>query len=539
MKKLMFAAALVSASMLVAQEMAEAELVAETDQGEAIAAQCVDTTEEAPANEFVSAADLVSQALEERGLFEGYDPEKNATIQIGTAQIKIEDPANDKTFMTVRTLKAAEAYLAAKVAIIQSINTDFSAMDRATMTYQDGKDEVQEAYEAKMAELEATKALLVEKFAQFNEAEANALEGVTIGDRFGAILEGIAKRLDSAFSSEKILAEKRALRDEIAAQVELLTSQYVELKKQADAMPKVPDNEIESAAQAFAKMPLLGSTVLTQAESWDATEKIYSVSMAVVWSPKLQAVAEALTTGQEVAAGKGGIAPKDWIKKQDLAVMVGPRSFTDPSGKKVFVGIAAADLTGPVSQMASKKRLADMNARKAVAFSLTSDVQSAETARQVLREYGDKKAVMEEMTTALQQKCDINLQGCMKLTSKELKHPITGRKTYVSVFYVDPQLNKNAQDLLEKAYSAAGRQTKATQYRRGRHAGAEAALDKTRKSKAEFNRGKAEVEKTVTEEINAKPKSVSRGAAGSKRTAAEGKSQGGSFSNANDVDMDF
>ena len=156
----------------------------------------------------------------------------------------------------------------------------------------------------------------MEKFAQFNEAEANALEGVTIGDRFGAILEGIAKRLDSAFSSEKILAEKRALRDEIAAQVELLTSQYVELKKQADAMPKVPDNEIESAAQAFAKMPLLGSTVLTQAESWDATEKIYSVSMAVVWSPNFRPLRKLLRPAKKLLRVRVVLRPRIGLKSR-------------------------------------------------------------------------------------------------------------------------------------------------------------------------------------------------------------------------------
>jgi hypothetical protein len=83
-------------------------------------------------------------------------------------------------------------------------------------------------------------------------------------------------------------------------------------------------------------MPLLGSSVLTQAESWDKEEKIYSISLAVVWSPKLQENAVALATGEAVpSSSKGKFSPQEWLAQQDLTTMIGPRRFTDNEGNNI------------------------------------------------------------------------------------------------------------------------------------------------------------------------------------------------------------
>ena len=82
-------------------------------------------------DEFVSAKEQVERNLEKLGLSQEYNPEKKSMIKIGVAYKQIKDPANDKKFSALRTLKYMEAYLNAKAEIIRAIEQDMSAMDRA------------------------------------------------------------------------------------------------------------------------------------------------------------------------------------------------------------------------------------------------------------------------------------------------------------------------------------------------------------------------------------------------------------------------
>ncbi len=556
MKKLMImVACAVTASVLSAQEMgatATETAAGAADQGAEIAAQAdaqaAQLAAEAPSEEFVSAEEVVKKNLAKMKLAPGYDRKRKAIIAIGTAEVLIKDPANDNTFMAVRAAKANEAYLNAKAEVIRSINTDFSAMDRALTTAGFGEDDVQKAFAERRADFEAKREELAKKLAQLDKAEASAFRGVTMTDRFGAVIEGVAKKLDDKFNSAEIAAQKKAVRDQLKAECAELLAEYKVLEEEAKKIPAVPSTEVSSSVKMLSKMPLLGSSVLTQAESWDKTDKTYSVSIAVVWSPKLQENAVALVTGEAVPSSKKGqFTPQEWVAKQDLTTMIGPRRFTDNEGNNIFVGIATADLTGKVKDRRAKKMLADTAARKAVAFSLAGDFEAYREASSNYKEYDDDlRTSVEKLRDVVGQKCDINLQGCLPLCNKEVKHPITGRKTYVTAYYIEPTLAKDAMDLLKKSYAGAIRQTKATQYRRGQHAGMEKSLDNQRKSTMEFNKGVADGARGVLQEVQRQQseakqqkKSVSAGASGSKRQEPTGQSQGGSFSGDATIDTDF
>jgi hypothetical protein len=565
MKTLMFAAtALLSASMLVAQDMVEAEETVDvsqsaevaqgedseeaTDQGEAVAAGFKKTTVTAPSDEFVSAEKIVEDEIKKAGL-KKFNRKTKAIVQVGSASIKIKDPATDNDFMTVRSLKATEAYLNAKRKIIEAINLSFKGIDKQVMIAKYGKDPTQQQFVETQVKLEATKAELVKKMEQLDKAEAETLRGATLSERFGKILDGIAKRLDKDYDPNSLDAKKKAVYDEISQDVERLKADYAVLKEQAKKIPPVPKKSLESTIQMNAQMPLLGSTVVAQAESWDESTQEYMVSMAVVWSPRMQEIAESLTTSDELVVGNPTDFDIDsWVEEQDLAVMIGPRSFTDDEGHKIFVGVAAIEMDCPIIDRDIKKNIADQNAIKAVAFSLMSDIESYRTSSAALREYGeDEKAALTSMTQTLSQKCEINLQGCMQATSDVVTHPITGRPTYVSVFYLEPSLADGAQELLENAYAGLGAQVKASQYREGRHAGARAEVEEIRKSKEEFKRGFADGKQNVKSKVQAKSakpkakkKTTSRGASSSKRSATPGKSQGGGYSGSSStIDTDF
>ena len=532
------------------------EIVVEATQKEAeIAKEEASQPETDAKPKFVSAEEQVQDTILKKMNFDfGYMSERKSIIAQGTSYATVRDPANDETFMALRTAKATEAYLMAKIAVIQSISLDVQAFDRAVTISKYGESNVEKVFAQKQAAFEAKRAEFEKKLGQLDSAEAEALAGVTLNDRFGAILDGIAKKINKEYDPEKISADKKAKYEALKSECEVLKAEFEALQEDAENIPKTPKNEVKSGMTMLAKMPLVGSTVLTQAESWDESTKQYSVSMAIVWSPKLQESALKVAVGNyEPGKDRGALTRKEWIDMQDLSAMIGPRRFVDKNGHPYFVGVAAADLTCANSDIKTRKMMADAEARKAVVFSLVGDLQTFETYKMHLKEYQSKsddlRSIVQDLVSTMEQRSDVRLSGLSQMRSRTLTHPISGRKTYVSVFYVDPMLSKDAAELLKSNYAAAAVATKATQYKRGAHAGMESQLKATRESNAEFNRGKENGQKQVQDETKAmeervlpKPakKAVSAGAAGSgEKARTPGKSRGGSFSGDAVIDTNF
>ena len=501
---------------------------------------------QAESEKFIPANEAVRLMLKKQlNLREGYDRSKKSIIVIGEAAIKMKDPSSDKMFMNTRALKAMEAYLNAKAEIVRSINNDVKGVDRVACQNEFGEDKVEKVVEERKAAFEAKKAELAKKLAVLDEKEADALAGVTVSDRFNALLDGIIKKIDGEYSKDQIAGEKKAAYESMKAECAALMDEYKQLEKAAKALPKYPKNEVGYDAVMISKMPILGAAVLLQSESWDKDEKVYEVAMAVVWSPKLQAKALNLIMGNTAPTDpKGKFSVDDWIDSQYLPAMIGPRRITDKDGYCVFLGIGAEDISGSVIDRKAKKALADTDAILAVSRSLYSDIESYREAKRNLKEYMDdvntSKAKLAEVVSS---KTDTNLKGCSRLTAMECEHPITGRRTYVSVYYIDPELNKAAAEIMKKAYADAGLAEKATQYARGVHAGHQKALDNVRKSKEEFNRGVRDGSKAVDDEMkrtqSSKAKAGSLGGEGSRKPASTKKSKGGTFSGDSNVDTNF
>ena len=215
--------------------------------------------------------------------------------------------------------------------------------------------------------------------------------------------------------------------------------------------------ESASTAQVMSKMPLLGSSILTMKESWNKDTQEYQVACAVVWSPKLQASATKMLTGDFSGTGKPGMYSKeDWVKAQDWRWMIGTRRFTDDKGRNIFVGISSVDLTGSIVSQNGKKKLADTMARKNVAMSLLSDMATFTEASQNMKIYADdSKSAAQKLSENTTSKVQANLKGCMRLTSKTVTNPISGKKTYVSAYYLDPTVSAEAGKILKDSYNDA------------------------------------------------------------------------------------
>ncbi len=504
---------------------------------------------------FVSAEEIVKKTLrKELNIATGYDSKKKAMIVIGVAEVKIPDPANDKKFISKRNVKTAQAFLDAKAQIIRAISQRIETFDCATTAVEDTLEEnlrpEEVVFKKNFEEFKKKNAALAKKLAILDAKEAEALNGVTLNDQFGAILTGIAKKLDAAFDPATISADKIRVRDEVKAECARLEKELEVLKAECAKLPKRPNNELESKTKLTSSMPLLGATVLTQAESWDKTDGTYQVALGVVWSRKLQDVAKRTGCGDFEAGQKKGKYSKDeWMAMQDLRCMLGPRKMTDNEGRTIYMGIAAADMMGTVASRRGKRRFAEVDAQNFVVFSLFGDVVAYTETSRKYKEYSNEETdeefqtLTENLLDFTKQKFSGDIKGSMPLSefAGEVIHPISGRKMYVVPYYLDPSLAKDSVEHMLESYNAAAMVDKAGQFRTGLEDGMKAELKSVREAKGVYNEGVKVGRRELKGRIDAESKKNSHVGTveGSKDTGARGKNTGGAFKGDKAIDVDF
>lgn len=415
-----------------------------------------------------SAEELVEKKLAAAGLTPGYDRKRQAIVQVGVGSIKVENPITDKNFMLAREGMALYAYNNAKADVIRSINAEFSAIDRVMTIAEFGEDETATKFAAKKGELEGKRdqlATLLEEVKALNTEEAVAMRTAAIGGRFGSLMDAVIKKIDSTYDPKAIdanfanlSAERKAKIESLRAECDKLLSEYKQLEAEANALKKDPALETANDVKILSEMPLLGSSVLTQAESWDPDEKIFTVAMAIVWSPNLQEQAVKMITDDfKPMEKKGKYSLREWIDAQEFSHMVGPRRFTDKDGMNLFIGLSAMDLNMPVVKQNAAKKLADAMAMKGVAFSLSGDLATYREASQNLKVYeDDTKGAAAKLKDTVNSQVSLNLNGCMKLVGKTVVHPLLNRKIYVSAYYIDPALAGEAKGYMTKLFTDAG-----------------------------------------------------------------------------------
>ncbi len=506
----------------------------------------------------VSALEKVSTDLAELGFTEGYDEEKKAIIQTAQADIEIADPAKDPAFMTKREQIGNFALLQAKAEVIRAINSQFSAMDRALTQFDESVESGREAFNAARDAVNAKKEELVQAMAQLNAQDAQVVSEVTLNDRFGAFIDAVIKKVDESYDAKAIAAAKnidaataKAETDALKAKVAELATEYKKLEAEVAKLPQEPSLETETTASLLSKMPLLGASVLTQAESWDPETKQYCVAVAIVWSPKLQERAFKMGTGDFSTLSKPGKFTKlEWVKAQDWSSMIGTRQFTDNKGHKYFVGIGAVD-PGLGVQANAKRMIAETLARKNVAMSLIGDLEANREMKQNLKVFADNSTVTQQkIVDAISSKVDLQLKGCLSLAKKEVKHPITGKKIYVCAYYIDPSLAKDANQALKDAFAKAGLVARATTRERGFVEGAQATYEATKNNAADRQAGvaagaaavrsaAAESQKKTTVTVKkTQTTTVTTQKAAVQKEEAPAKSTGGTFSGGT-IDTDF
>ena len=467
--------------------------------------------------------------------------------------------------MAMRSAKALNAYINAKAELIRSFCMNFEAADQIATMGEFGKSQAEVELAAKINELKDKVAVFAEKAgkpeladAKFDESLVESLKSIELAPASAPAANALGAASDAASDANSTagaviaaaaaagasLADAPAPGVDLSAERDALVAEVKAAIDSANAIPQEPVNKTTSQVKLLSKMPLLGATVIRQAESWDKTTGLYEVAMAVLWSPKLQEEAKGLATGNPVPSEKKGkFSSREWVKKQDLLAMVGPRRFTDKNGNSIVVGVAARDITGmSPSDMESAEGIADTEAMKYVATSLMCDLEAFREVSQNYAEYKDGSAeVTERIANTVASNTSLELNGVMKLDSTEGFHPLTGRKTYAVVYYLEPKMAKKAMERVKQLYADAITVANATKYKRGQLAGMEATYAAATNSMAKFEEGKAEAATDVAarvraEEVKAKV-SGPEGSSGTNKIGEKGGTLDGE--SLETVDLDF
>ncbi len=552
MKRLMMTLAVASvAAISFAQDAAPAadasavsEAPAVTDGGVAAVQEAQDTSVEAPA-EFKSAEDVLREKMAEKGWEEGWNEEKGRIIVVQSESFVDKDPAKSPTFFTRRDFYAKRAVLDAKAAIIEMINSTISAEDQLDIPGKDVGKELSKERDAVFAAVEEKKAALLALLAKTNKAEADMLAGTTFGMRCDDMMAALIKKLDSEYDAGKHDAAMKKRYEELKAEVQKVTAEYNELAKHAESLKQVDATQTSKITQ-MAKMPIYGATSILQAESWDKSTGEYMISVLFTWSKALERAVRAIVTGEDFKTKPGKATVHQWLAKQDLATMIGPRQYIDDKGNRWFLGVTSRSVQGLTSIKKKKAQgMVDMFAKQMAAFSIYSDVESFKEAQAIMETRGEEDITAEDFAQRVSAKTGKKtVRGLQKITSKEIKHPMTGDKIYVAVWGINAGSAKAALEIEKINYATKVMDNRHQTVERGRAAANAAAVKASENRADDFQKGANEQSQAIVDELKSRqPKPMAKPAAsnvqGSGKAVKSGKSRGGAFLGDTDVNDDF
>lgn len=506
----------------------------------------------------MTASEQIKAYMEKKEWYAGWDDEKKRFFVVEEHSFNTKnpkDPQEKGMFLLKREVLARQAVIEAKATIIEYINTKMTANEKITIEGTDVHAKLNGRFEAARQRVLDQKAVVVKMLQQFDAAEAANLEGVTAMDRLPALMDAVIKKLDDSYDSNEITADKRQRFEEAKANYAQAFEELAQVEDEAEAMGDQVQSEFSGKIDTIAAMPLFGSTVIAQAESYTAATEQYEVAILFVWSAALEDAARATLLG--TAANSNANAKKKslsaWLASQDLSVMVGPRQYLDDQGRRFFIGISARPQGKNTAMSRRARGLADQNAKAMAAFSLRADVDAHTIANTLAQELGSedineasRMEAAESLEETLSQSINVSIRGLGKVDSEKTVHPISGQKIYVSVYAVTPDAAQAALEAEIRSYATATEVNKKMQFERGRKEGMQAEAEAARTDEASHRAGVATGQSDVGQEVRdrevAESSASQTDATGPSATAAPaatGPAVEGSFMSGDDVDDDF
>jgi hypothetical protein len=483
-----------------------------------------------------SAKDSLEEYLNSKsGWSTGWDEEKKRYLSIQAASFNTEDPVSDTDFCVKREMFVKRAILAAKAEIIFYINSTMSAREKLDVPGTDIHAQFSRDYDAAQSRLRSQQAVIAKLLAEYDEAEAEALEGATLDDRLKVLMDAAIKKLDPEYSTDQIEAKKKERFEKAKARyVEALAA----IERIEAEVAKVKGQEVGSMTSEISRIasrPLIGATLVAQTESWNPEEETYEVGVLLCWSPKLEQAALASLTGEPVVGakpGKSGLTVQQWLKMQDLSQMVGPRQFIDKDGQRWFLGISTRPTLKNSVADERNQILAEEFAAQMAAFSLYSDVDASSKATQVMKQYStedlnkSETKVAESLERAISQSFEnLQISGMTVMSGKTgtVTHPLTGQKMHVRIQALSPSSARSAMDTERRTILAGIKLNKSQSFGKARTEELNAALKNSKNDSKAADAGRNQGKKELAEAMAEKDKPDSQ--PGKKETAEKNDPQ--------------
>lgn len=467
----------------------------------------------APVDEFKDAHTLLEELADKRGWKNEWDDKKKRIIVIEAADFKTVDPASDSSFFIKREMAAKKAVLSAKITIAQTINTEMSAIDQVNTPGTDLNEELGRESEKINIELARQKEILVDILENVDKAEADVLRGTTFGDRLNDLMVAAIKKLDKEYDANARDQKAQENYAAIKAAFEVEQKKYDELKEKAEAAKGKIVGTQRSDVEMMAQMPLYGTSVIMQTESWNKASGIYQVAVMLCWSYALERSARAIVTGEDFRVKPSASAKSihDWLKTQDPATMIGPRQYLDQDGNRWFLGITARPYDDAMSSSArsKNKNLSEMFAQQMAAFCLWADVEGYKLAQQARESRGDDTAQDDEVAETFAGKLTQSLKnktirGMQRLFGRKMTHPITGSTIYVSIYGINSSAAKVALAIEKQNYATKVMDNHYQTVERGRDAANRDAVKASQNRQQDFQKGYNQQSNAVNSEVESR-----------------------------------
>jgi hypothetical protein len=447
--------------------------------------------------EYISAEDKLADFADGRGWQMGWDATKKRIFVIHSESFDNENPAYDKDFITKRSIFTSIASLSAKAKVVEFMREQMTAVDQIQSPGTDVHAELNEQFEAIQAELLSHKNRVVKLAKEMSIDEASALDGATWNDRTKELMESVIKKLDDSFDSGAVEEKKRKRFETTKQRFNNATAQLKAIKQKANSIAGQVKGTASSIVDTLAKAPLLGATLIAQAESWNEEEEQYEVAVLMVWSPKLEKSASGLLAGENIKVKpRVGVTIRNWIKKQDLATLTGSRQVIDEQGQRWFVGAYAMPYEGSSSAKRKNKGIAELMAKKEAVMSLYADVETHKQAKIALETRGgelggkDNTKIATSMAESTRQAIENrHVNGNSKIAGKVVEHPISGTKIYVAAYAISPESAMQGLAMEAANYKGAIKADQANLKQQGLKAGYEDNRQKAKKEIRHANTG--------------------------------------------------
>ena len=315
----------------------------------------------------------VLAAIGAAGLKRGSNKDRDAIVEIGTAEVKVDNPAGSAAFLAARNMLVSEAMLMAKAAIIARVRATYSAEERAR----------------------------------------------TI----------VGTPENEAFAKSGVLPSP-------------------------DRDPETEVRENETRFEELARMPLFGANCIVQKESFLGGQ--YMVAVAMVWSRKLQESGFAALMGAPHKEIPGKATLEGWldsIKSEDVACMVGSRSYVDKNGYRHFIGIAAGE-----DERKSDRIALEAAAKRNALFAMFADVDSYSYVKEQMSIHDGKlpdKVKRDVLNNVGQRISNLPVSGLGIQWETTVVQPFAGKEVSVVVAAIDPELAAEAPRIFRDCHAKA------------------------------------------------------------------------------------